>query len=71
MRQEYTPEFRYQNDSHFHALVDLMESYIHAAQFTPSELREAAMLAAIRYDMKTTRPFIMDISQWDEINGRR
>lgn len=45
------PDERYQRDDHFHALVDMLESCIHAARYTPTELREAAMLAAIRYEM--------------------
>lgn len=41
---------RYQNDNHFHALVDMMVAHIQQAQFTPSEMREAAILASIIYE---------------------
>lgn len=51
-----TPEQRYLNDNQFRHLVDYMENFIHQAQFTPSELRDAAMLGAIHYEMKTVRP---------------
>jgi hypothetical protein len=46
-----TPVERYNNDPHFRNLVKYMEALIHQAQFTPSELREAVMLAAINYEM--------------------
>ncbi len=46
-----TPEGRYQQDTQFRTLVDLMESYIARADFTPSEIRLAAMMASIHYEM--------------------
>jgi hypothetical protein len=46
-----TVEERYLNDSEFHNLVDLLETMIRRYQFTPSEIREAAMFAAIRYEI--------------------
>jgi hypothetical protein len=47
-----TMEHRYNNDPQIHALVDSMEYSIHNLQFTPSENRECAMLAAIHYEQK-------------------
>ena len=44
---------RYNDDGDFHMLVDMMESFIHRAQFTPSEMREAAVLACIHFEMHT------------------
>lgn len=41
---------RYLRDPEFHALVDLLESFIHRAKFSATELREAALLATIRYE---------------------
>lgn len=41
---------RYQNDPTFHALVDMMTCELERGQFTPTEIREAAMLAQIRHE---------------------
>jgi len=46
-----TPEERYQINPLFHALVDMLISSIQEAQFTPTELREAATLACTMYEM--------------------
>lgn len=37
---------RYGRDVHFRALVDMMRMHLHAANYTPTELREAVILAA-------------------------
>jgi len=50
-----SPEQRYQMDPWFHKLVDMLAHFIIEAKFTPSELREAAILAATRYELSTTR----------------
>ena len=55
-RARLRPEDRYMRDPHFHALVDVLENAIHVAQYTPTEIREAAMLAAIRYEMRRGMP---------------
>lgn len=47
---EMTPQERYERDPQFHALVNVMRQYIIQAQFTPTEIREAAMLAAIQHE---------------------
>lgn len=49
------PEARYHRDVHFKTLVDMMEKMVHACDFTPTELREAAILAAVHYEQKTVR----------------
>lgn len=55
-----TPVERYNNDPHFRNLVKYMEALIHQAQFTPSELREAVMLAAINYEMSRLSTVFME-----------
>ena len=44
------PEERYQRDPQFHQLVDILTGCIRRAEFTPTELREAVILAAIKYE---------------------
>ncbi len=51
---------RYQTDATFRQLVDLLYSSIDNAQFTPSEIREAAMLAHILYEERRIKPMILD-----------
>lgn len=50
-----TPRARYHRDSDFHALVEMMRVYIHRCQFSPSELRDAALLAAVMYEEARVR----------------
>jgi len=50
-----TPKDKYHTDTTFHQLVNLLESFVEKAQFTPSELREAAVLACINYEMRHIR----------------
>ena len=47
---------RYTRDPQFHHIVDMLESLLHKAEYTPSELREAVMLAAIHYEAKHIQP---------------
>jgi hypothetical protein len=46
---------RYHNDANFRALTDLLAAYIYKADYTPSEVREAAMLACIKIEMESVR----------------
>lgn len=50
-----TPEGRYRNDANFRVLVDMMEAHMHHGDFTPSEMRMAALLGAIHFEMRKTR----------------
>ena len=51
-----TPQYRYQHDPTFRTVVDLLESVIYWAELTPAEVRQAAMLAAIHYELLHTKP---------------
>lgn len=53
-----TPEERYHRDPLFRSLVDVITHYIASCTFTPTELREAVILAAIRYERVATRPVV-------------
>lgn len=61
-----TPEQRYCHDATFKMLVDLLEQQIHNAQYTPSEIRAAAMLAAIHYEIcQTHRNVTVPRTAWE------
>jgi hypothetical protein len=47
-----TIDYRYNNDAQVHALVDSLEHMIRNLQFTPSEVRDCAMLATIHYEQR-------------------
>lgn len=55
-----SPKEKYMNDPEYHQLVTLLEQFIDRAQFTPSELREASILASINYEMRHIRDFKID-----------
>jgi len=50
-----TPKEKYMNDPEYHHLVQTLEGLIEQARFTPSELREACLLASINYEMRHVR----------------
>jgi hypothetical protein len=47
-----SPKDKYENDVNYKSLVDVMEEHIHQGKFTPSEMREAAVLASIHYELR-------------------
>lgn len=53
-------EERYCNDAVFHRVVCMLEAVIADAQLTPAEIREAAMLACIHYEMRNARKIMME-----------
>lgn len=57
-RPHYAVRGRYLNDPAFHALVSTLQNCIESAQFTPTEIREAAMLAQILYEERHPRPIV-------------
>jgi len=48
-------EDRYLRDPFFHYLVDNMQAFLAQHDYTPTELREAAILAATLHDARTLR----------------
>lgn len=46
------PDERYYQDPEFRALVDLLYYHIKDAKLTPTEIREAVLLAQIKYEMQ-------------------
>lgn len=50
-----TPQEKYAQDNHYKMLVDHMVKMIMDCQFTPSELREAAIFASILYEQHNIR----------------
>ena len=55
-----TPNEKYENDQSYRQLVDMLTALIHQAEFTPSEIREACMLACIRHEQyRRMRPVVI------------
>ena len=56
MNTRMSAEERYLHDPVFHKIVDMCESFLaERPDITPTELREAVMLAAVRTEMRTCR----------------
>lgn len=55
-----SPKEKYMNDPEYHRLVNMLEGLIEDAHFTPSELREACILASINYEMRHMRSHQID-----------
>jgi hypothetical protein len=53
-----TPEEKYMADPAYHVLVDTMEQMIIEFKFTPSEMREAAVYACTRYEIRRPPTFV-------------
>jgi hypothetical protein len=49
-------KYRYQTDPVFHRLVDVLYNAINTMQLSPSEIRDAAMFAAIMFEERHIRP---------------
>lgn len=59
-----TPHERYLRDPAFKQLVDMMEHMVHTCKFSPSEMREAALLASIRFEMATLRSRVIYVDSF-------
>lgn len=55
-RTHTTPEEKYLHDPSYHQLVNALRDMIRRAEFTPSELREAALFAAIVEERRNAAP---------------
>ena len=55
-----TPKEKYLNDPEYHQLVCMLEQFVERARFTPSEMREAVVLACINYEMRHVRGQTID-----------
>lgn len=54
-------EGRYRTDAEFKRLVDIFRVFLaDHPTYTPTELREAAMLAAVMHEMTHIRPLVLD-----------
>lgn len=53
-----TPREKYMFDNKYKTLVDTMCSYIQSCHCTPSEMREAAILACIHYEERNIQLII-------------
>ena len=60
---------KYREDANFRVLVDTMTSLLWGGSYTPSELREASILAATHLEMIRIRPLIFDINNYEIENG--
>lgn len=63
-----TPREKYMNDPEYHHLVQMLEELIEKARFTPSELREACVLASINYEMRHIRTMTIDPRTEEALN---
>ncbi len=61
---------RYQTDPEFRALVDVLASQIYAARYTPTEIREAAIMASTIVEAHTIRPAIIPLRDFDDLRPR-
>jgi len=68
-----TPSQRYEQDSGFRRLVDMMVAMIVRADYTPSELRQAAIYASIKYgNMQiSTHPIELDRQACNHLRALR
>lgn len=61
-----SPRDRYHQDPAFHQLVDVMVSCIMKCEYTPSEMREAAILASIIYEEHRIRKYIIPLEDVEQ-----
>ena len=63
-----TPREKYATDPNYRRLVDMLEALIAKAEFTPSEIREACMLACILHEhYRRIRPVVISAKAVDAL----
>ena len=55
---QYADEL-YKSDPNFAMLVDHLYALIKKGEYAPIEIRQAVMLAMIKYDLQTAKPVLM------------
>lgn len=63
-------EHRYMNDAAFHQLVRVIEQVLENVDLTPSEVREAAMYACIRFEQFHPKTFRLTVEDAQRIKDR-
>lgn len=58
---------RYQNDHAFAQLVNMIYALLCENEFTPSEIREAAMVAAMKQEMLSVRQVVLTREEYDRL----
>lgn len=66
-----TIDDRYKSDPVFRQIADMMLSLIRELRTTPTEIREAAMYAQLRYEMEHPRPTYFSPELQAEIDRRK
>lgn len=54
-------EDKYEIDAAFRSVVDLLEMMIHKLELTPGEVREAAVYACMRVEMRRVRSYLVPL----------
>lgn len=61
-----TPREKYRNDPAYRQIVNTIEHCLEYGQFTPSEIREACMLACINYEMRRVRTYFIPSDEYEQ-----
>jgi len=56
---EMTPDKKYQNDPAYRQFVDMVRYQLRQSNYTPTEIREACILACTMHEMETVRPIMV------------
>lgn len=58
---------RYQNDAAFRQLVGVFYSILRDTDFTPAEIREAALVASIKQEMESVRSLVVTKEDYENL----